>query len=257
MLSPFPGMNPYLEDPFIWHEVHNRLIVALANQLGSQLRPHYYAAIETRTYLDDDAEGVLVGIPDAVLFAKQQAPAAETAVATLALPQPQLVQIPSAVEVTSRYLEVRQVKTHEVISVIEILSPKNKRGDGRESYLKKRQMIFSSQTHLIEIDLLRAYSPMPLLGVVALQEYRILVSDAQQRPNAALYGFGVRDRIPVVPLPLKGEDGAIALDLQPILHQVYDEGNFDLRLDYRQDPPKPNFSKDDQQWIATITAVSS
>lgn len=57
MPSPFPGMNPYLEDLVFWREVHNRLIVALANDLGARLRPKYYSAIETRTYLKDESEG--------------------------------------------------------------------------------------------------------------------------------------------------------------------------------------------------------
>ncbi len=55
MPSPFPGMNPYLEALFLRSEVHNRLILALANDLGRRLRPKYYAAIETRTYLEDDS----------------------------------------------------------------------------------------------------------------------------------------------------------------------------------------------------------
>ena len=31
MDNPFPGMNPYLEQPQLWHQVHNRLIVAIAD----------------------------------------------------------------------------------------------------------------------------------------------------------------------------------------------------------------------------------
>lgn len=45
------------------------------------------------------------------------------------------------VEVKERYLEVREVGTHEVITIIEVLSPKNKRkGEGRIAYEKKRQL---------------------------------------------------------------------------------------------------------------------
>jgi hypothetical protein len=80
---------------------------------------------------------------------------------------------------------------------IEILSPKNKRGDGRIGYLKKRQAILQSQTHLVEINLMRAHQPMPLVGISQLGDYRILVSDAAQRPNAKLYGFNLRDRSPL------------------------------------------------------------
>lgn len=72
MTSPFPGMNPYLEASFLWREVHSRLIVALANDLGSRLRPKYYAAIKTRIYLEDESEGVLVGVSDAIVFASAQ-----------------------------------------------------------------------------------------------------------------------------------------------------------------------------------------
>jgi Protein of unknown function (DUF4058) len=33
MPSPFPGMNPYLELPVLWAELHSRLIVALSDEL--------------------------------------------------------------------------------------------------------------------------------------------------------------------------------------------------------------------------------
>lgn len=250
MPSPFPGMNPYLESFSIWREVHNRLVVALANDLGARLRPKYYVAIETRTYLEDESDGVLVGIPDAIVFTSTlQRPAATATVSSIEVPQPQRVHLVEAIEVKQRFLEVRLVKTHEVIVAIEILSPKNKRGDGRISYLKKRQALFESQTHLAEIDLLRAYSPMPLAGVQGVWDYRILVSDAAQRPQAVLYGFNLRDPIPSFWLPLQSEDRPILVDLQPLLHTVYDQGNFDLRIDYQQPPPEPPLSDSDRLWV--------
>jgi Protein of unknown function (DUF4058) len=216
MPSPFPGMNPYLEDPFFWREVHNRIIVELANDLGARLRPKYYAAIETRTYT---------------------------------------VQLVEPIEVKERFLEVRRVKTHEVIVAIEILLPQNKRGDGRSSYLRKRQAIFESHTHLVEIDFLRAHSPMPMRKVNYQHDYRILVSDAAQRPNAELYGFNVRDRIPSFPVPLQPEDPPVLVDLQPLLHTVYEQGNFDLRIDYQQPVPQPDLSEGDRAWVQQILAV--
>jgi hypothetical protein len=258
MPSPFPGMNPYLEDPFFWREVHNRLAVALANDLGARLRPHYYAAIETRTYLEDESDGVLVGIPDTIVFAaapSSQSAIAATATVTLPSVQPQQVRLIEPIEVKERYLEVRRVKTHEVVAVIEILSPKNKRSDGRDSYLKKRQAVFASQTHWIEIDLLRVGQPMPLAGVNRLGDYRILVSAATERPSAMLYGFDLRDRIPVFPLPLKPDDQPVLVDLQPLLHEVYDQGNFDLRIDYQQPVPEPALADSDQDWIQPILAA--
>jgi hypothetical protein len=101
------------------------------------------------------------------------------------------------IELKERYLEVREAKTNVVIAVIEVLSPKNKRsGEGRESYLRKRQLILSSQSHLVEIDLLRAHEAMPMVDAEVATDYRILVSDSNQRPFANLYGFNLRDAIP-------------------------------------------------------------
>ncbi|MEI7769214.1 MAG: DUF4058 family protein, partial [Chloroflexales bacterium] len=50
MPTPFPGMDPYLEQPAIWPDFHNSLIVALRDDLAPRLRPRYYVAIEERTY---------------------------------------------------------------------------------------------------------------------------------------------------------------------------------------------------------------
>lgn len=68
MPSPFPGMNPYLETPELWSEVHSRLIVAIADIIAVPLRPNYYVAIEKRTYLSEPDDSVLVGIPDVSIF---------------------------------------------------------------------------------------------------------------------------------------------------------------------------------------------
>ncbi|QSJ14422.1 DUF4058 family protein [Nostoc sp. UHCC 0702] len=62
MNSPFPGMNPYLENPVFWAEVHHRLITAIADNIEENIPPQYRVAIEQRTYLSDDSDSVLVGI---------------------------------------------------------------------------------------------------------------------------------------------------------------------------------------------------
>ena len=42
MESPFPGIDPYLEHPWLWPDVHHRLIAALADNLGARVAPRYY-----------------------------------------------------------------------------------------------------------------------------------------------------------------------------------------------------------------------
>ena len=64
MPSPFPGMDPYLEHPHLWPDVHNRLIASIGDFLGPLLRPRYIVALEERIYVEEPSERVLVGRPD-------------------------------------------------------------------------------------------------------------------------------------------------------------------------------------------------
>ena len=50
--SPFPGMDPYLESPDLWPDVHNRLMNLFAEQLGDLLAPKYVAELNTQIVID-------------------------------------------------------------------------------------------------------------------------------------------------------------------------------------------------------------
>lgn len=237
MDNPFPGMNPYLEQPTFWHQVHNRLIIAIADDLTPQVAPHYLVTIEERVYTSA-ADSLLVGIADVALTRRPTADpqsASRTATANRVLPTP--VRVPMPEVITERFLAVRGTPTGEVICVLEVLSPKNKRSkEGRAAYETKRQKLLASSTHLVEIDLLRAGERMPLLDAVD-STYCILVSRASQRPEADLYPFGLRDPIPVFPVPLQAESPEPLVDLQQLLHDLYRRARFDLAIDYTQPLP--------------------
>lgn len=259
MPSPFPGMDPYLEQPTFWSSFHFRLIGAMAAQIAPQILPKYYIEVETRTYLEDAEDELLVGIPDAVVFSASQSrplPEPTINVGGVALQhRPQSVRLPMGLEVKERYLEVRELETDRVITVIEVLSPKNKRsGKGRSAYEEKRQRIFNSTAHLIEIDLLRSDGPMPMDGIGELGDYRILVSRSEQRPAADLYGFNLREPIPSFPLPLKVEDSSPTVDLQTMFSTVYDEAGYQYRLGYQRPVPPPALALGDQQWVDELLA---
>jgi Protein of unknown function (DUF4058) len=253
MPSPFPGMDPYLENSELWSAVHNRLIVAIADDLVDHLSEKYRVEIEKRTYFSSDDESLLVGIPDvAVVTGKVTESASGTA--TIALPvQPQKVTVPIAEEVNERYLEIREVATGTVVTAIEVLSPKNKRtGEGRLAYERKRNQVLASATHLIEIDLLRGGKPFPIVAEY-LGDYRILVCRGDRRPVADLYAFSLKQPIPSVPIPLlPGEEEPI-LELQKLLNYVYQRGRYHLALDYSQ-PPQPPLSEENVQWAKTLLA---
>jgi hypothetical protein len=258
MPSPFPGMNPYLESPTLWSQIHTHLIVAIAEKMNPILRPKYRMAMEQRVYTEtDNGNGFeLVGIPDNVVFTPTSkitpSPASNIAVA-----QPKVkslpITIPQPETVKEWYLKVKDVETKQVITVIEILSPKNKTaGEGRNKYLKKREQVLMSLTHLIEIDLLRKGEIMPMnISEDMITDYRIIISRSDRRPHAELYGFNLREEIPSIPLPLKPEDEEPLIPLQELLHSIYEKGSYDLAINY-QKPPLTELSEDDQIWVDNL-----
>jgi Protein of unknown function (DUF4058) len=238
MPYPFPGMNPYLENPSIWQKVHKRLIVAIADELSPQLLPKYIVDIEERVYQTSGEDALLVGIPDVVVQHPQRVTASQSGNIALATPPIQSVSVTVPVPETVResYLEVREVTTRDAVCVIEVLSPKNKRsGEGRIAYERKRRRVLGSLTHLVEIDLLRDGKPMLVFGNGIQSDYRILVSRGERRPQADLYPFNLQDVIPSFPVPLRSEDVAL-VDLQSLLVGIYDRAGYELVIDYTQDP---------------------
>ena len=253
MSSPFPGMNPYLENPAFWSEVHNRLIVNLADSLAPLIPPQYRVAIEQRTYLSDESNSVLVGIPDVAVFSQNKVTKSTSSTATFASTSESVtVTMPMPENVKESYLEIREVATSYVVTAMEILSPKNKRaGEGRKAYERKRKEVLTTTTHLVEIDLLRGGKPMLFLGEVSPSDYRIVVSRGDRRPLAQLYGFSVRQAIPSFPLPLQSEDAEPLVDLQALLNGVYERARYNLAIDYSQDPVPP-LKEEDAVWADTL-----
>ncbi|RUT07066.1 hypothetical protein DSM106972_023270 [Dulcicalothrix desertica PCC 7102] len=253
MVSPFPGMNPYLENSDLWPEVHSRLIVAISDAISPQVLPKYRVAIEKRVYQINEAS-LSVGIPDVLVISSKSDSTDTNLNVAVAEPlnKPINVNIPIPEEVMEGYLEVREVGTGEVITVIELLSPKNKLSkEGRNAYENKRQKILGSATHLVEIDLLRTGKPMPISGKDIPSSYRILVSRSNYRPKAELYPFELQEAIPKFPLPLRTGDNEPLLDLQLLINQIYDRAGFYLAIDYTSDPA-PKLSKTDTVWAANL-----
>ncbi len=260
MPTPFPGMDPFLEQANVWEEFHTRLIVAIADELGPRLRPRYRVSVEQRAYLKVDAPPELVGKPDVlVTIPPAQAavpppamPAAMAATGALAL----VAELPMPDEVVERYLEVRDVATSDVITVIELLSRSNKlAGDGRRQYERKRLAVLASATHLVEIDLLRGGVPMPmrLPPGSGPADYRIVISRTWDRPRAEVYVFGLRDRIPDLVVPLAPGEAEPRVTLNDLVHAVYERAGFDLVVAYDAEMRPPADARD-QAWIRQLVA---
>ncbi len=260
----FPGMNPYLENPSLWPEVHAGLIGVLMRTLNRQIAPRYRAAMEQRAYLDV----VTIIVPDTTVFEQTTMASLPAAVqpnstydplgenstasaSTAVLSKPERVSLPVSEEVTERYLEIRDPRNNRVVTVVEVLSPKNKAaGKGRTQYLAKRQKVLSSGSHFVEIDLLRGGEAMPHSSTQS-KHYQILVSRVEDRPIADRYGFNLSDPLPCFALPLDADATEPIIDLKALLTQVYDEALLDLAIDYSQ-LAVPSLKADDRDWLQAL-----
>jgi hypothetical protein len=259
MANPFPGMNPYLEDRALWNDFHARLAVYISNQLQPQVRPRYVTRVEARIYLEFAAREI---VPDvALLRRKSESPDKGVAVMEPECDAPLILQVVEtprterAVHIYDRENEMR------LVTVIEVLSPSNKdtRSDGRELYLRKQQELLHSEVNLVEIDLLRGgdytlAAPLKLLQAEAPSgwHYLIGVNCYYDRERYYLYPRTVRERLPVIPIPLLADDKPAKLDVQAVVEQCYADGAYEMSIDYRRAPPLPAFSADDAQWIDAL-----
>ncbi|MCS7273601.1 MAG: DUF4058 family protein [Fimbriimonadales bacterium] len=148
-----------------------------------------------------------------------------------------------------------------VVTVIEVLSPTNKEPNskGRELYLGKQSELLQTDTHLVEIDLLRGgeYTLAPPYARVsehatAPWHYLISVRWVGKPERFLLYPCTVRESLPEIPIPLAPDDGYARLDLQAVPNQCYEDGAYADVIDYRQGPPPPPFAPEDAAWIDAL-----
>ena len=134
----------------------------------------------------------------------------------------------------------------QVVTVLELLSPTNKRpGENRNQYVAKRRSIRKSTAHFVEIDLLRGGPRMPMKDLPDCA-YCVLVSRYEERPKAGTWPLQLSDPLPRIPIPLRAPDPDVCIDLQQILHGVYDAAAFQRYIyNGSPDPPLP---PEDAEW---------
>jgi hypothetical protein len=244
-------MDPYLEAPALWPDVHNSLMFALRDQMQPQLTPRYTAVLTPYiAYEAIDIASTRAIIPDVGVLEQQHAQQQQSGSAVAIAPAP----LTGLLEVPTRYhrIEIRTVGEEELVTIIELLSPANKRPgrDNADAYTSKRRDVLSSSVHLLEIDLLRGGRRPPLMTPLPDAPYFVILSRAELRPSVEIWPLSLRTAIPVVPVPLQTGDQDVPLDLTQALRRIYDSARYDLRIDYRAAPPQPELALDDAAWLA-------
>ncbi len=254
MPSPFPGMDPYLEDPDLWSDVHGTLLPLIRAALTTHLPVGYVAKIDQHVWLSSVDRDRLLGRPD--VFVAARGPTGRAAGAAVAEPT-ELVTLPRLRRRRgTRAVHIIDRRRRRVVTAVELLSPSNKASgsDDREAYLAKRAHYLATGTNLVEIDLLRGGERMPWgVGRSAPADYGLLVARADEYPAAAVWGVSVRESLPAIPVPLRAGDGVVPLNLQECLTAAYDSAEYQRELDYTV-PPIPALRPADAEWAAKLLA---
>jgi len=149
-------------------------------------------------------------------------------------------------------IEITDRRSNRLVTVIELVSPSNKtRGsEGRTSFLSKRREIMTCDVNWLEIDLLREgdRSVIPLLPP---SDYWAFLCRAEDRPRTHGWPVSLRDKLPVIGVPLAKKDPDAPLDLGKVLNSVYDQAGYAYLLDYTV-PPEPPLRPIDAKWANAL-----
>jgi hypothetical protein len=252
----FPGMDPWLEHPDLWPDVHNSLITAIRDELMPRVLPRYVVRVESRTTVLTGLDVDFLYRPDVAVRTSKLTGASPGA--GVAIAEPQVVKPFHVIvsidddEIEETFLTIQEMPNRKLVTAIEVLSPTNKKTkDARTEYLVKRRNLIRSGVNFVEIDLLRSGEPMPVRNAPPRGDYRILVCRPRLGRTAELYGFSYTTPIPDIPIPLLPADIEPILKLNEVLHSLFDRARYDLSIDYGE-PPEPRLRPEDESWAAAI-----
>ena len=249
-------MDPYLEGE-MWQEFHQTLAGTVLAQLMPHLAPKYVALLAKRNVLQSadlsivDLEPPRVVYPDVHVVETRPPDVLREGAAGALVSEPAVeLTSPMLEEVPLLSVEIRDVAQRRLVTLIEILSPVNKRGDGAREYHQRRLEILRTQTHLLEIDFLRQGERLALQGPLPQAAYYVFLSRANRRPRTQVWPVALQERLPTVPVPLLAPDPDVPLDLQAAVKAGFELVGYERLLDYTQTPPPPPLSEPEAAWPA-------
>ncbi len=268
-------MDPYLEAPDFFPDLHAHLASALSGLLNAALPHPYYARMNVRHELGLvlEAGALRSVIPDVVVSRRLREPPGQwgnVAVAdSVVVVAPRKQETPGVEfrihtdPVRHTFVEVRDAaRGHKLVTFIEIVSPSNKKpGPDRRAYENKQREVLESDASVIELDLLRTGRRLlPYLELEAAVhdigcDYLMLLNRASLREDRwmdyTLYPVKLRETLPCIPVPLAGADPDVLLDLQVAFNRAYLDGPYLRAVDYTAEPDPP-LREEDRPWAAEL-----
>jgi hypothetical protein len=217
MPSPFPGMDPFLEDEKLWPVFRHHLVSCLYQVLLPGLVDRYRARVGERHYATEQA------LFTSIIREEHQ----------------------------EEFIEIRQRSDGRLVTLVDMVSPANKLTPaGRQAYLDKRGEAQSASANLVEIDLVLQGQPLLDYSREGLPDwnYAVTVTRATQPERHEIYTATLQKRLPRFRLPLASDDRDTVLDLQAAFSRCYDQAGLAARIDYQRDPLTV-LSEENRAWL--------
>jgi hypothetical protein len=196
MPSPFPGMDPYLEDDAVWPLFQHQLVMCLYQVLLPDLVDRYRARVNQRHY---NAQG-----EHCEEYIKIIRRSDEQLVTLLDLVSPSNKTTTAGREA---FLSTRQQAKVAGANVVEI-----------DLVLQGQPMLEYSREGLPTWD------------------YAVTVTRASHPERYEIYTATLQKRLPRFRVPLVATDRDLVLDLQTVFGRCYDRVDFGARINYRDAP---------------------
>lgn len=154
-------------------------------------------------------------------------------------------------ETREAYIEILQRPEMALVAVLELLSPWNKTEPGFGEYLAKRNALFRQDVHVIELDLLLGGRRLPLGKSLPEGDYFALISRGDRRPDCNVYHWGLRDKLPIIPLPLRAPDSDAATNLAEVFSVAFERGFYNQSPDFGRRLPV-SLPPSDAAWVREV-----
>lgn len=256
MPSPFPGVDPFIEDQHYWADFHLRFMNYWCEAIADHLPSNYEARLEERIRLVQRSPRKK-GIdrrPDIVV--ERRTTGRTRSDGTLLAVKPTLRPVPVELPIVEEHRQTRIKILHrpdrQLVAVLELLSPDNKRGAGHDAHLEKRSELIwqSPPIHLVELDLLLRGRRLPGEPLPA-GDFFYFVWHSERRNHADAYAWTLRDRLPVVPIPIRAPDADCMSDLAEVYRMAFERGRYGETLDYDK-PLKLSLPVADLRWAMKL-----
>lgn len=217
MHSPFPGMDPFLENPKLWSRFQHHLTESLMQAIAPTLSDRMSLVVECRRYVTEEP------LFTSIIREQHDEP----------------------------YLVIRKKETGSILCLIDYPSITNKTlPQGRTAYLQTRQNAKDYGAALIEIDLLLQGKPLLEFNREGLPEwdYAVTVVRPKFPDRYEIYSATLGKRLPRFKLPIRGEDRDGVIDLQMVVQKTINRSNLLKEIDYKTPLPS-SFPEAKREWI--------